>query len=285
MSPDRPNQVNLGNLNIHFGVPIFSRPGRGIPFSYVLSYDSSVWYPSGGSWLAKPNFECQGQTEIATGYLEDRAATSRCSGTGIHSGLFLTTYSGFKYHDSFGVTHRYGGVAVDRSSCPSGVSSDLNARTQDGSGYSVHYGAVDGTYWVFAPTGQQFIPPLNVSTGSGSTTDRNGNQISVSSGGVFTDTLGSTALSISGTNPVVYAYTDGGGNARNVSVNYGPHTVKTWNCYNEYAFILHAHRPSRATSTTLPPTLPKSAALRRALFPAMVHSSARAPSSDQSGSG
>src|SRR5438270_10461400 len=42
--------VNLGNLNVHFSIPVLHKAGRGIPFTYDLSYDSSVWTPvmSGG---------------------------------------------------------------------------------------------------------------------------------------------------------------------------------------------------------------------------------------------
>jgi hypothetical protein len=35
--------VNLGNLNVHFAVPIRHRAGRGAAFSYGLTYDNSVW--------------------------------------------------------------------------------------------------------------------------------------------------------------------------------------------------------------------------------------------------
>jgi len=36
---------NPGRLNVHFVVPILNKAGRGMPFTYSLSYDSSVWYP------------------------------------------------------------------------------------------------------------------------------------------------------------------------------------------------------------------------------------------------
>ena len=50
--------------------------------------------------------------------------------------------------------------------------------------------------------------PVNT-TGASTVTDRNGNQISVNSANVWTDTLGTTALTISGTapSPVSYTYT------------------------------------------------------------------------------
>ena len=37
--------VNLANLNVHFAVPVLHKAGRGIPFTYDLGYDSSIYYP------------------------------------------------------------------------------------------------------------------------------------------------------------------------------------------------------------------------------------------------
>src|ERR1700734_803588 len=39
-----PDVINDANLNIHYSVPVFSRAGVGIPFSYSLSVDNGVWY-------------------------------------------------------------------------------------------------------------------------------------------------------------------------------------------------------------------------------------------------
>src|ERR1700674_4384933 len=65
--------VNLGNLNVHFSVPIFNKPGRGPSFSYNLAYDSSLWTPvsvSGNKvWQPAPNWGWQGPTEIHSGYI------------------------------------------------------------------------------------------------------------------------------------------------------------------------------------------------------------------------
>ena len=35
--------VNLSNLDVHFGIPVVAKAGRGTPFHYTLSYDSQVW--------------------------------------------------------------------------------------------------------------------------------------------------------------------------------------------------------------------------------------------------
>src|SRR5690242_11633154 len=47
--------VNLGNLNVHFAVPIRHKAGRGTPFAYDLAYDNSIWQigtsGSNSAWL------------------------------------------------------------------------------------------------------------------------------------------------------------------------------------------------------------------------------------------
>ena len=66
--------VNLGNLNVHFAVPVVHKAGRaGFNFDYDLGYDSSLWYPtvSNGttSWQPVGNWGWLGLTEVATGYI------------------------------------------------------------------------------------------------------------------------------------------------------------------------------------------------------------------------
>lgn len=65
--------LDLGNLNLHVDVPVVNRSGRGTPFDYALSYDSSVWYPvtsgSAMSWQPVAGWGWRGETEAATGYV------------------------------------------------------------------------------------------------------------------------------------------------------------------------------------------------------------------------
>src|SRR5947209_14105432 len=74
--------INLGNLNVHFAVPVISKPGRGTPFDYILSFDSSVWTPvsSNGtrSWQATANWGWRAVTEAATGYISRQRNTVQC---------------------------------------------------------------------------------------------------------------------------------------------------------------------------------------------------------------
>src|SRR4029077_15094064 len=90
--------------------------GRGTAFHYTLKYDTSVWYPSGAqgavSWQPVSNWGWAGQTNVILGsvsYLLAQAGT--CSGDGNP----YTTYYGWSYQDSFGVTHPFnmGGVSND----------------------------------------------------------------------------------------------------------------------------------------------------------------------------
>src|SRR5258708_31879166 len=62
-----PDVINLGNLNVHYSIPVFSRSGRGIPFSYSLAYDSSIWSP-GGTWLPNGNWGLTRDTAAQVGY-------------------------------------------------------------------------------------------------------------------------------------------------------------------------------------------------------------------------
>src|ERR1700721_1104594 len=74
--------VNLGNLNVHFAIPVLHKAGRGMPFSYDLSYDSSVWTPvtvSGTKhWQPDSNWGWKGTSEPAGGDVYERATSTPC---------------------------------------------------------------------------------------------------------------------------------------------------------------------------------------------------------------
>jgi hypothetical protein len=62
-----PDVINLANLNAHWTIPVLHKPGRGMNFTYDLSYDTSVWYPvtSGGTttWQPAGNWGWSGTNE------------------------------------------------------------------------------------------------------------------------------------------------------------------------------------------------------------------------------
>src|SRR5580700_1831455 len=65
--------VNLGNLNVHFAIPVVHKAGRGMPFGYDLSYDGSVWVPVSSNgvtqWQPVYNWGWRGSTEAQAGYM------------------------------------------------------------------------------------------------------------------------------------------------------------------------------------------------------------------------
>jgi hypothetical protein len=230
--------VNNANLNVHLPIPVLNKAGRGMALTYSLAYDSSVWYPTGASgsrvWRPVLNWGWTAQTQPVTGYASYNYTLGTCSEA---HGAVYSTYSNWVYVDAFGAPHGYGSLQVSNAShygC-GGPPASGSARAADGSGYllGVQAGNLDGVVSasVTSPGGVQFSPPLLSNSGSGTVADTNGNQTSVSSGAVVTDTLGTSAVSISGlgtpSSPVTYAYTAASGNQARVTVNFARCTVQT----------------------------------------------------------
>jgi RHS repeat-associated protein len=236
-----PDVIDLANLNAHFDIPVLEKPGRGTPFSYDLTYDSSVWSKVGSVWTPAYNWGWTAQTAIATGFLSYGKITYNCdTPPPIHQ---YYVFNNFVYHDAFGGIHRfYGQMEYDPTNCDNGTFSSLNAVATDASGYSIS-ASISGpnlsTHLIASPGGSQFSNvPLNLAGGySGTTamvTDRNGNEISVSSTSntaTFTDTLGKTAVTVSGTgspsSPLVFGYTDSLGNPASYTMKFTTYSIRT----------------------------------------------------------
>jgi len=103
--------VNLGNLNVHFSIPVLHKAGRGVPFAYDLSYDSSVWTPvtSSGTtqWSPDSNWGWRGTTEAAVGYVSQTATQTLCKyfRNGRWQQYYYTVWYTYGYGDQFGVFH------------------------------------------------------------------------------------------------------------------------------------------------------------------------------------
>ncbi len=237
-----PDVTNLGNLNVHFTIPIFHKPGRGLPFSYDLAYDTSVWYPVGvsgsQSWQPVYNWGWTAQTQVAVGFISYNMQTGSapCNPPYDLHTVYYTVYSNFVYHDAFGRSHSWniatstGGQGCPTlSSLPPQTYSGMNG---DGSGLTLGVNAYSQTQPSASVTtsgGEQLNPPLTTNAGPGTAIDSNGNAISVDGSGNFTDTLGTTALAVnSNANPVTLTYTDSNNNPEAVKVYYAPYTVQTW---------------------------------------------------------
>jgi RHS repeat-associated protein len=230
--------VNLGNLNVHFAIPVLHKAGRGTPFDYDLSYDNSVFYSTmvNGTltWQPVYNWGWRGQTEISAGYLSYSILDNICytlvclphepcieEPTGNNF-----TFSNFVYHDAFGVPHPFAGSVTELTgSCGSGTTNHLTPQTTDGSGYTIQYGSPTT---ITSRSGTVITPPVQAGTGAATITDANGNQISVNSSGVFEDTLGTTALTVAGTapSPTTFTYTGPAGSAA-YTMKYGTYNIKT----------------------------------------------------------
>ncbi len=208
------DSINIGNLNVHFSIPVFSKPGRGIQFSYNLGYDSLIWSATGASgvnaWTPSQSFGWLADTAVITGYatyeVEADPEVYRTSQNGHQVSIDCTNYiyQPFVYVDAVGVSHTFTGTGssqtADNRNCHGQTGANrpnLTAMASDGSGYKIT--VTNYTDIVITDArGSSFVPPVNTTGGSGNVTDTNGNQISTDGSGVFTDTLGTHALTIAG---------------------------------------------------------------------------------------
>jgi RHS repeat-associated protein len=232
--------VNLGNLNVHFAIPVVHKAGRGMPFGYDLSYDGSVWVPVSSNgvtqWQPVYNWGWRGSTEAQAGYMSYSTGSNICYYTvgGIKyvgsTDLWQTNYV---YHDAWGVAHSFAGTSNvwtgnGNGGCYLGTNNSVTATTTDGSGYTLYANFATNTTTITSRGGKAITPPTGGGSGSATSTDSNGNQITVSSSGVFTDTLGTTVLTVSGIapNPTTFTYTAPSG-SQAYTMNYVQYTVQT----------------------------------------------------------
>lgn len=231
------DSVNRGNLDVHFSIPIFSKPGRGgTSFHYALNYDGLVWTPQTSSgaaaWTPAPEWGWTDSTNAEYGYVTYHLALVICGYIGRNPPQpeYQLVENNYVYHDSHGVPHSipYGytstcGTQGTDQTSGSYVISDNSGFTAYRNRSAWNIVSSDGT--------EMAVPSFSgkVTSGNATVTDTNGNEISVSSSGTFTDTMGKTALTVSGSapNPVVYTYTDSNGASQQVTVNYGSYTVQT----------------------------------------------------------
>ena len=247
--------VNLGNLNVHFLIPILHKTGRGIPFAYDLAYNNSIWYPvtSNGvtSWKAVNLWGWQGLGPVVFPYVSYSVTYS--TGTcwvGSPASYQQWTYGNFVYHDSLGTSHGFGTSGVyfispGGGSCPPNgqvPASIPPSASGDGSGYTLNVstlgsgGTPNGNITTAAGStiGVSFFSSPPQATVPVTTTDRNGNQITETNG-VYTDTLGTTALTATGTAPsnTLFTYTAPSGSPASYTVSYVTKTVTTnFGCLN-----------------------------------------------------
>ncbi len=211
-----PDVINLGNLNAHLTIPVLHKPGRGTNFTYDLAYDSSVWYPvtsgSTTSWQPVANWGWGIVSQPVAGLVTYRVTPRTCTDRISYYGNY-NLYSNWTFIDSFGTAHPTSITVSDESvvapDCTSPIPGPYSSgpiALTDGSGYMLSVTA-DPAATLTTASGTTLYPNVNYSS-TGTATDRNGNQISVSTG-VFTDTLGTTALTVAGVAPsnTTFTYT------------------------------------------------------------------------------
>lgn len=244
--------VNLGNLDIHFTIPILHKAGRGQPFAYDISYDGAqVWSPAAingtSQWQPGSAFGWFNTSGAGMGGYVSYSTTTSSGQCPINPPYTFGTYTqieyyGFVYHDSAGFTYQMGGTAyyITTTGCtspPNGPSPTTPEKTvaNDGSGYTMYVGPATANSipgYIVAKSGTiinvPFVsgPPVG---GSGPIQDQNGNMIS-ESGGTWTDTLGTQVLAIVGTPPAntTLTYTAPSGANAVYTIGYTNYTVRTW---------------------------------------------------------
>jgi RHS repeat-associated protein len=241
-----PDAINLGNLNIHIEIPIFSKPGRGIPYHYSLIYDSSI-YQSQGFWW--PNNSAtygwaSDQFGMSSGYVTSQSwVYDSCPYSGdpddSYNSVYALTVSA--YHSPDGVIHTFPAGISTFNACD-GLSTPYTAASSDGYTITVSASGNGGTIALTDPSGTTFGVDANSGVVDGSPiTDTNGNTFPSSayyhanSGTSITYGYGDTT----GLNPILYTYdptttlthsvqyTDSNGVQQTVNLNYTQMIVAT----------------------------------------------------------
>jgi RHS repeat-associated protein len=225
-----PDIIDNANGNVHLTIPVFSRPGRGVSFSYALAYDSSIWSPYGagyyGVW-SPPTGGLWGwaaQSTSGAGSYFYSQTQACCPGQhcnpDLGTGTYYNKYTGWVYIDHNGTQHNFGATVNDSSIlCSYGTGNWSTTTTAtDGSALTMTVDATPEATFVHDIQGDIFDLQNSI------TKDRNGNEIA----GGF-DTLSSTTLplTISSGNPTTYTYTTSKDQQATVKVNYQTFTVRT----------------------------------------------------------
>ncbi|MBI3475373.1 MAG: RHS repeat-associated core domain-containing protein [Acidobacteria bacterium] len=263
-----PDLINDGNLNFHFGVPVFARGGRGMPFSLSLPIDNGAWYTYQdiyANWHMGVNFStAQPAGVLAIGTIFYFTTPLQCPNPddpGVPIQYTKRTFTGYQSPDNTTHPFGYGSVYVydgNQLDCAVPKYDHPTGTTSDGSGISITatYGPSTVTY----PNGQVVHPPSiesgsNGVNGSGTytTSDVNGNTITVNTGAnqgqinSIADTLGTQPITVTGGPPptaVNYQYPAPSGATAKVTITYTTKTIQS-------AFACPGIADQSATSKTL----------------------------------
>lgn len=227
--------VNLGSLNGHFDISVRSKAGRVTPFTYDITYDTSIWYPTTvngqQTWQPASAYGWNFPT-IAAGYLTNQTVatvTEPCDPPNNMNPITFYVYAYWTYHDIKGGTHP---TNITNNNLPpnngcTNFGQPSSGTTTDGSQYTINVAAGSGSATVTGTDGKLYSLPINPSTTVSTTTDANGNEITSDASGNITDTLGTVALSASGISPKTFKYTAPNGSTATWTMNYTSYNIKT----------------------------------------------------------
>lgn len=230
-----PDVLNVGNLNAQLNVPVLTKSGRGLDFYYVLSYNSLIWRPVGSNgnqyWQPDSNWGWSAQTDTAVGYVTTTVVADSCdyfNGRNWVTYHYNTTFY-YGYTDKFGTYHPFQNLLSGGPAYPCNPQTSKSTHTVDGSGYMA--GLTGGvTFSLAARDGTPIQAPLVKGASTGVLKDSNGNKVTTD-GTNFTDTLGTTALTISGSAPNPLTLSSPVLGAQPVTISYLPHNIQTaFNC-------------------------------------------------------
>jgi RHS repeat-associated protein len=241
-----PDLVDNANLNVHYTIPVRQKAGRGTNFNYNLAYDSSIWQPVPTglptAWQPAPTWGWSAGTAAGAQqyilYNENFLGTTLCNHTEDYKEW---TFTSFVYYDVVGTPHYFNTTATYvvivggqwTQGCPAAGASYPAGQTASADGFTMTYSVSSTgaslTSLVYA-NGSKYVVPIGIvppgSSGNMSITDRNGNVIS-SNNGVYTDTLGTTALTVTNGTSTTLAYTAPSGATANYTISYVAKTVRT----------------------------------------------------------
>jgi hypothetical protein len=127
-----PDQINLADLSIHYSVPVFSRSGRGAPFSWSTGFNNVVWTHPSTEWVAF----FAGATDLGgVPYIFQSPTCIDSSGATVH----YHSWQIIAFQEIEGTTHPFGILLENGSndgSCPPPRTS-ATALAQDASGISM----------------------------------------------------------------------------------------------------------------------------------------------------
>ena len=230
-----PDVINLANLNSQLVIPVVNKRGRGLPFIFDITHDSSIWMPvtSGSTkiWQSPSQFNGWGwnttEANIGAAFPQKTSVVQfpEFCDNGLQEFVVTTNYSNWVYTDGFNIAHPFSGASSETDDeCTGQV--DITpgfGSALDGSGYTIEMSA-DAVTQLLGPDGSSITP----NTGAGSIRDRNGNLISIGGNGVVTDTLGQAVITPGGTsNTRTFTYVAPSGANATYTEKFTTYTVRT----------------------------------------------------------